>query len=795
MINRIDIKKFGCFTNFEWKVALKEGQTIYDFKRLNILYGRNYSGKTTLSRILRSYEVGRPPENFENSKFEIKYGEASFNQGDIQSHPLDIRVYNRDFIDDNLSFLNNPEDGEVKTFAIIGSKNKEIEQQISEEEKNLGSIEAKSGLRYEHVLKNEEYATQKKAADEAAEKLDNTLRRYANDVIKINPDYGSPVYNINKIRRDIGVVDKKEFSILDGAEVQNKLVQLKEEELPDIEEKVSFHPTFSTLFTDSQMVLGREIKPSSPIQGLLNDALLQTWVRAGMKHHRENRTSCGFCGQPLPVDLWEKLDAHFNQESSDLENELNRQIGAIDAEMNAASNIRLPGKGRFYAVNYTLFESKRTDLQKSLKAYQEEVKKIQKQLKRRQNDIFKTVACTDIVDHSGELQRNIEAFNKLIEENNELTNTLTRRQQETRDELRLNAVANFIRDIDLGAGEQNVSKLRSYVCTSKEKVDRLAENIQIIEHKIEQLQTELHDEKKGAEKVNKYLNHYFGHDGLRLQAVEDPAESRFKFQIMRGDDPAYNMSEGERGLVSFCYFMARLKDIDTEGKELIIFIDDPISSLDSNHIFFVFSLIESVIAKSITNANKDKTYKYKQLFLATHNLDFFKYLIRLSRPITRDGGTEFFLIEKQDRESTIRHMPKYLKEYQTEFHYLFHQIYRCKDSREAHNNHEVFYNFGNNLRKFLEAYLFYKYPYKDDQDSSTERLMKFFGDDATATALTNRVSNELSHLESIFDRSMHPIEIPEIPAVVNFVFKKMFEKDKDQFNALLKSIGESEWKE
>jgi hypothetical protein len=70
------------------------------------------------------------------------------------------------------------------------------------------------------------------------------------------------------------------------------------------------------------------------------------------------------------------------------------------------------------------------------------------------------------------------------------------------------------------------------------------------------------------------------------------------------------------------------------------------------------------------------------------------------------------------------------------------------------------------------------------------RDRKFFGEDATATALTNRVGNELSHLEEIFDRSMRPIEIPEIPAVANFVLDKMYEKDSEQFNALLKSIGE-----
>jgi wobble nucleotide-excising tRNase len=69
--------------------------------------------------------------------------------------------------------------------------------------------------------------------------------------------------------------------------------------------------------------------------------------------------------------------------------------------------------------------------------------------------------------------------------------------------------------------------------------------------------------------------------------------------------------------------MAKLEDEKSKDKKLIIWIDDPISSLDSNHIFFIFSLIETVIAKPKI---------YKQLFISTHNLDFLKYLKRLSRP-------------------------------------------------------------------------------------------------------------------------------------------------------------------
>ena len=127
MIKRINITKFGCFSNFDWPTSVRDGQTVHDFKRLNILYGRNYSGKTTLARIFRSFEVGRFPENYRQPDFEITSDIGTLNQQDIGSHALDIRVYNRDFIDENLSFLKDNTEGEVKTFAIIGSENKEIE--------------------------------------------------------------------------------------------------------------------------------------------------------------------------------------------------------------------------------------------------------------------------------------------------------------------------------------------------------------------------------------------------------------------------------------------------------------------------------------------------------------------------------------------------------------------------------------------------------------------------------------------------------------------------------------------
>ena len=78
------------------------------------------------------------------------------------------------------------------------------------------------------------------------------------------------------------------------------------------------------------------------------------------------------------------------------------------------------------------------------------------------------------------------------------------------------------------------------------------------------------------------------------------------------------------------------EEIKTEI-ELII-VDDPISSLDSNHIFFVYSLI---------NAEIFATQEFEQIFISTHNLDFLKYLKRIQSSKERS----YFLISRENEKS------------------------------------------------------------------------------------------------------------------------------------------------
>ncbi|MFW2270042.1 AAA family ATPase [Burkholderia orbicola] len=803
MISGIDINSFGSFADLDWKKRIRDGgNNPQEFKRLNILYGRNYSGKTTLSRIFRALETGHLPPNYTDSSFTVHGDKGDVTQLTIGAHAYDVRVYNRDFVSDNLSFLvNQNKDGEIKTFAIVGEKNKEVEDAIATIEAKLGNIDDKTGLRHDLEVKRKERDRTKGNHKTAFDSLEEKLRTHANDKIKQNRTYGPAVYNIESIKRDIASVKNAGFIALTTEQQATKVSLLKQEALPDITDVPSINLNIESIATITKELLDRQIKPTRAIQDLLNESALQLWVKQGIPLHKNKRDTCAFCRQSLPHDIWHALDSHFSQESSDLESALNACITTVDSEINRIPGFMTLTSDKFYAEEKVSFEESKKSLAACLAIYQQDLEAIKVALEARKNSLFQPVAMPSFAYKSAEIQQLIDDINTLITKSNSRTKSLEKDKDSARKALRLTDVASFITDITYDAEKLRIAKLQTEA--DEANTAHTATNTEIVklEAEIISLQGQQKDERKGAERVNTLLNHFFGHDGIKLEAKDNTEKTAVRFEVTRDGKSAFNLSEGECSLISFCYFIAKLEEPNSKGKDLIVYIDDPISSLDGNHIFFMFSLIESLIAKPIKNADNSNTYRYNQLFIATHNLDFLKYLKRLSIPkkniklgdskSKNFDDNQHFIIERNGANSKIMLMPSYLKDYITEFNYLFHQIYKCRSQDMAQEGHEPFYGFGNNLRKFLEAFLFFKFPYHDDKNDAFERIRKFFGEeDATSIALVNRLNNEFSHLEATPDRSFKPVDIPEIAKVANFVLNKIYATDPDQYNALLKSIGE-----
>ncbi|KAB8312278.1 hypothetical protein EH228_08855 [Erwinia endophytica] len=793
MFSQVDIDSFGSFTGFSWRKSLKDaGNTVQNLKRLNILYGRNYSGKTTLSRIFRALETGRIPHNYIDPNFIIRGDKGDVTQAGLAGHSYDVRVYNRDFVSDNLSFLVNQTDGEIKTFAIVGEKNKEIEDAIIAIQTKLGSIESKAGLRHELEAKKKERDRTKHDYTTAFNDLEDKLRYHANRKIKQNRIYGPAVYNVESIKRDIDSVKKPSFIPLTTEEQASKVNLLKQEALPDITETVSINLNIEAINKVAEELLSRLIKPTTAIQELLNDAALQTWVKQGIPLHKDKRDTCAFCRQNLPHDIWQILDSHFSKESSDLESCIDSCLTSIATEIQAIPNFLTLTADKFYAEEKISFEARKRALDDYLKGYMQALEALKAALEKRKNTIFQQVAIPVYIHYSTAIQQCVGDINELIARNNSRTSSLEKDKKTARESLRLTDVASFIGDITYDTELIRITSLKTDADNANTAFTETEVDIIEQEAEVTRLQGQQMDESKGAKRVNDLLSHFFGHDGIKLEAKDNVEKTSVKFEVTRNGESAYNLSEGECSLIAFCYFIAKLEEPDSKGKAMIIYIDDPISSLDGNHIFFMFSLIESLIAKPIKNADGTNSYRYKQLFISTHNLDFLKYLKKISLPNEKNhGGCQHFIVERNGGASQISLMPSYLRDYITEFNYLFHQIYKCRNQGGANESHEPFYGFGNNLRKFLEAFLFFKFPHQDDKNDAFERIKKFFGEeDPTAIALVNRLNNEFSHLESIPDRGFKPVEIPEISKVANYVLEKIYTADPHQYNALLKSIGE-----
>ncbi len=478
---------------------------------------------------------------------------------------------------------------------------------------------------------------------------------------------------------------------------------------------------------------------------------------------------------------------------------LDSVITSVKDEIAAVAGFVSLRGDQFYMEERSAFDTSSKALAEGLGVYKKDLEALKKSLETRKINLFQSVALKPSLHDPKEVQKHVNAINALIATNNGKTKTLEKDKTAARDALRLADVYAFADAITYDTELVRIDTLKTGAETAGKAYLDVEKDIRNAEAEVQTLRAKQKDERKGAERVNSLLNNFFGHDSIKLEARDGADKATVKFEITRNGKSAYNLSEGECSLIAFCYFIAKLDDPESKGKELIIYIDDPISSLDGNHIFFMFSLI----AKPIKNANGANTYRYKQLFISPHNLDFLKYLKRLSIPKKKipagEGKTksvddhEHFMIERNGASSNILLMPSYLKDYITEFHYLFHQIYKCKDQAAAQICHEPFFGFGNNLRKFLEAYLFFKYPYHDDRNDAFERIKKFFGDEEdTAIALVNRLNNEFSHLEAVPDRGFKPVEIPEIAKVANYVLDKIYDSDSVQYNALLKSIGEPE---
>ena len=782
-ISKID--NFSIFKNFDWNQHLSLGNNqTYDFKDINIFYGRNYSGKTSLSKIIRALDTKTISTKYDNPDFKVELSDNSIiSQNNLTTFTHPIHVYNSDFVKENLKFIHD-ENANIESFSVtLGGDNQLIINRIQELKSELGSNEENAESQLYLAVKNK--SLEVKGAEQThtriKEVLNDLLKDKASgksDSIRSQPNlYGDQDYNIGKLNRtDIPSVLNPTYQPLsDEKELELRNI-LNQQKLSNSLEIPTFTLNFSTLCNSVDEILKIIVGGSHKIDELVSDPSLNSWVQTGHDLHKD-RTHCAFCTHEITDKRRQELAQHFDQETQNLQSRISKGIGQLTNLIDGKDFKIDFDINQYYQQYHTKLSSLENELTIALGKQKTSLEQLKALLVQKNGKLFTELKTEYPQDHSREIENIIQQIDAVRTQCIQQNDLLETQQKEAKTALRLNHVYHFLQyinytqlNLDIALAFQAIAPLETELNALKNRRDAIITEIKSEEDKLK-------SEGEACIRINNILNHDFGHQALSLKAIDNQQAQNIQFEIQRNGTKAHNLSEGEQSLISFCYFLAKIQDDLDQGNKPIIWIDDPISSLDSNHIFFIFSLIEEKIVVD---------QKIGQLFISTHNLEFLKYLKRLNGK--KWGNIQFYIIKRNFDSSAIVQMPNYMKNYFSELNFLFHQLHLCASEENINDqNYNVFYNFPNNARKFLELYSNFHYP-DGFSNTDTEKLKSLWGEHLVFT-FTDRINNEYSHLAGIFERSFTPLEQPEMNKASFAILKKIIVLNPRQYEGFLKSIG------
>lgn len=748
MIKRIlHIKNFGVFQSY------RRTGDIQDFNELNIIYGWNYTGKTTISRMFRCFENAELHQDYPSAEFEIvDTDDNRYSNTVLALTNTKMRVFNTDFIFKNLKW----DGGSFEPILLLGEEIVEAEKKIKAKEQFIAKI-------------NKIIVDIKNTYQGLGNNIEVSLTDRASFIkTKLNLVNAFTKAHIRPILADI----RNEYSnyILSATE-ENKLLQDANAKLED---KLSIIPeekldvVLSDLFNSTKNLVGVIPEFSKTIEYFISNPNVANWVELGIPLH-SGKTKCEYCGNSIPEERNNELLAHF---SEDLKNHQNSLSALIEKVNSLKVRITQHTERDFYPSIRSDFTNAKTLLDNSIKEYNKQIDNLLTILKRKKEKPFeKIIELDNVNDNSDSLKNNLVAYNGIISRNNKKTEDFDEQKETAITKLKKHYTSKFIDDFQLSKNEEKI--------TLYEKREiRLLELKNEIMQEIERLEAKINKAQKGRESLNELIHSFLGRDEISIEVIKEGEKERFT--LKRSNNKAINLSEGEKTAIAFSFFLTKLKEIE-DTKSTIVYIDDPISSLDNNHIFQVNAIIKDFF---FTNNNPTNSWelKYKQLFVSTHNFEFFSLLREL--PLAKKNETvEYFYIRRINKnEATIERLPKSLKNYSSEYHFLFSVIYKYYQSDKKDDLEEL-YHIPNAVRRFVELYTYLRIP-TNRSKSVDDRADILFGTEKSKRIL--KVMHYFSHSNSVERVVKNSDLICDIENAVNDLIEEL-KKDALHFEELLKS--------
>lgn len=764
MIKKIQsVKNFGVYKNFTWRDTP-------NFNEKNIFYGWNYSGKTTLSRIFSSLKNKELHPHFQEGEFKIVLSDDSIlTHENVATSDLNVIVFNSEYIRENLKW---DIDTSINGITFDVGENIAVREEIENNLAKINSIngnetyKGRKGPYLKIVTDFLEYG-EKKFSAEAKSIKNNSF----NSLIEFDKRH------FEKIKDEI-IQDLTAY-IIPPTELNSvKKIALASDD-KDLINKIEYEFIFDELYRETEFILKSEPNANNLIPFLDENHKHSQWVNEGLKLH-EGKSECTFCQGKINLERINALKAYFSNESCTLKTNINSVNHKIDDLIIELNSMPLPqSKNDFFDSFQNDYETLKEEFLNNIERLNIYINKITAQLTNKElNNLFISQQISPLEnDLILNFNYSIKSINELISKHNGFVENFDDEQSKAREKLKRHLVANYLIEEDYLDKEKEKKYALRYATRYEDLVKKLKKRNQFLESQLKSIAA-------GREQLNAFIQKFLARDDIQIEVTEDD-----KFILKRGEKIAENLSEGEKTAISFSYFLVVLESLYRDGKifDYIIFIDDPISSLDGNHISQIYTLINSFFFRqNINPQNPNQIVNlFKQLFISTHNSDFFAFLkdsnrINKRRKPDNTSTSEYYLIKKiNNEESMIVSMPKSLKNHKSEYLYLFELIYGFHNSPNKEADEKLVL-LPNAVRRFLEIYTLLKLP------SSTEevdvRLKELHPDYSELKTL-----HHFSHFTNIDKVTRHDGLIMNLPNAVNELMT-MLEKDESHFNSLKKGV-------
>ncbi len=735
MIEQISkINNFGIFKDFLWDADIP------NFGKYNLIYGWNYSGKTTLSRIFQAMEFKKNDDDFGEGFFEVILADSSTVNNDNLYESPDVRVFNRRYIENNFK-----SECSAKPLFIIGEESVELYERVEQLKKRISQVET--------II--EEYKANRNAKqNEMKTSLTDTARNIRH--VLGDPKFERPQLE-NRIQEISGNPD---FFIMSDEAVSANLNTFKSGE------KYNEHALIPTSFPDLNKMLEeinellKQTASQRVIERLKEYPQIEVWVRQGLRLH-EHVSICEFCGAALDDKRLEELSGHFSNEYEQLMNDLESKVQHIkDIKLKPT----IPSKKDLLPNlrgHYSQLEGQLSDwIIWATGLFEQFVE----ELERKRITIERSIQLNPDMSQNDQGNHFIQELNKIVKDHNEAVQNIERQKSEIKQSLECHYAAQYYLDSNYQQRKTEIEHIDDRIKRAEKMIIQIKSQISEKKEKIKMSAT-------GTDELNKLLNYLLPGNNIEVVNIDDAI-----FEFHRGEYLAKCLSEGEKTAVTFAHFLISLEENDSSIADTIIFIDDPVSSLDSNHIYAVYAIIVAKLSNCL------------QIFVSTHNNELFNLLKGYWLDDRKDGGKTkeskgYYVNRTTNFSAELIELPNLLRCFKSEYEFVFKHLYDYSITEEPQPDAMAFL-IPNLLRKFLEAYLGFRKP----NIRSWSQKMNLLFDTPEERREIQKFADDASHLQSLNRSLSNPDYIANSKKCVTMVLNALEEKDECHYASLIEIV-------